>query len=77
MNKKNGKYAAAWGDVDIRGLLLGEQLVVMILVAAAIWLCFRAELVKIEFLVGVLVLIESVASFRIGRWLGKRKNKAA
>lgn len=75
MNKK-GLYAAAQSNDIIWGLLIGEKLLGMILIAGAIWLSYCAELVKVEFLIGVFVMLESIICFRTGRWLGRRKSDA-
>lgn len=74
--KKNGAYADAQGNDIIWGLFIGEKLLSMIGVAAVLCLGFWAELVEIGFLAPVLVALESVACFRIGRWSGRRKSEA-
>lgn len=69
MNKK-GLFSK---EDNFSDLLFGEKLLGMILIAVALWLSYRAELVKVEFLIGVLVLMESVACFRTGRWIGSQQ----
>lgn len=69
MNKK-GLFAK---DDSFWNLLIGEKLLSMILIAAALCLSHWAGLVKMEFLIGVLVLLESVVCFRTGRWMGSRQ----
>lgn len=72
MNKK-GLFSK---EDNFWDLLFGEKLLGMILIAVVLWLSYRAELVKVEFLIGVLVLLESVMCFRTGRWVGNQ-NKVA
>lgn len=72
MNKK-GLFSK---EDNFWDLLFGEKLLGMILIAAALWLSYQAGLVKVEFLIGVLVLLESVMCFRTGRWVGARSKAA-
>lgn len=73
MEKKKGKFQKD----DVWCLIIGEKIWMMLAAVAALWLCYKAELVELVFLVGVLVLMESVACYRIGRWVGRKKTKEA
>lgn len=72
MNKK-GLFSK---EDNFWDLLFGEKLLGMILIAVVLWLSYRAELVEVEFLIGVLVLLESIMCFRAGRWVGNRSKAA-
>lgn len=72
MNKK-GLFSK---EDNFWDLLFGEKLLGMILIVVVLWLSYRAELVKVEFLIGVLVLLESIMCFRTGRWVGARSKAA-